>query len=54
MSLRITFELGDSDLKHFRTIMREARASAKNLSAEEIIGSANELLDEVRCFGARQ
>ena len=48
MSLRITFELGDSDLKHFRTIMREVRASAKNLSAEEIIGSANELLDEVR------
>ncbi len=48
MSLRITFELGDSDLKHFRTIMREARSAAKNLSAEEIIGSANELLDEVR------
>ncbi len=48
MSLRITFELGPSDLKHFQTIMREARAKAKNLSAEEIIGSANELLEEVR------
>ena len=48
MSLRITFELGPSDLKHFQTIMREVRAKAKYLSAEEIIGSANELLEEVR------
>ena len=48
MSLRITFELGPSDLKHFQTIMREVLAKAKNLSAEEIIGSANELLEEVR------
>ena len=52
MSLRITFELGESDLKHFRTIMREARAAAKNLPAEEIIASANQLLDEVRSAGA--
>lgn len=52
MSLRITFELGDSDLKHFRTIMREARAAAKNLPAEEIIASANQLLDEVRSADA--
>ena len=52
MSLRITFELGPSDLKHFQIIMREARAKAKNLSAEEIIRSANELLDEVRSVQA--
>ncbi len=52
MSLRITFELGESDLKHFRTIMREARAAAKNLPAEEIISSANQLLDEVRSADA--
>ncbi len=52
MSLRITFELGESDLKHFRTIMREARAAAKNLPAEEIIASANQLLDEVRSADA--
>ncbi|MCH9026626.1 MAG: DUF1232 domain-containing protein [Proteobacteria bacterium] len=48
MPLRITFELAPSDLKHFQTIMREARAAAKNLSAEEIISAANELLAEVR------
>ncbi|MCH8896240.1 MAG: DUF1232 domain-containing protein, partial [Proteobacteria bacterium] len=48
MPLRITFELGPSDLKHFQTIMGEVRAAAKNLSAEEIISSANELLAEVR------
>ena len=52
MSLRITFELGESDPKHFRTIMRESRAAAKNLPAEEIIGSANQLLDEVRSADA--
>ncbi|MCZ6716279.1 MAG: YkvA family protein [Gammaproteobacteria bacterium] len=52
MSLRITFELGESDLKHFRTIMRESRAAAKNLPAEEIIASANQLLDEVRSADA--
>ena len=52
MSLRIAFELGESDLKHFRTIMRESRAAAKNLPAEEIIASANQLLDEVRSADA--
>ena len=48
MSLRITFELGESDLKHFRTIMRDARTATKDLSADEIIESVNELLEEVR------
>lgn len=48
MSLRITFELTETDLKHFRTIMREARSAAKEFSPEEIIRSANELLEEVR------
>ncbi len=52
MPLRITFELGPSDLRHFQIIMREARAAAKNLSAEEIIRSANELLEEVRSVKA--
>lgn len=48
MSLRITFELTETDLKHFRTIMREVRSVAKDLSPEEIIGAANDLLNEVR------
>ena len=48
MPLRITFELGDSDLKHFRLIMREARDAAKNFDQEEIIQAARELLAEVR------
>ncbi len=48
MTLRITFELGDDDLKHFKLIMRQARNAAANLSAEEIKAAANKLLEEVR------
>lgn len=48
MTLRITFELGDDDLKHFKLIMREARSAAAHLSAEEIKTAARQLLEEVR------
>ncbi len=48
MPLKVTFELGDSDLKHFQLIMREARDAAKNLSQDEILTAARSLLDEVR------
>ena len=48
MTLRITFELADEDLKHFKLIMREARNAAVNFSADEIKTAAHKLLDEVR------
>jgi len=48
MSLKVTFELVDADLKHFRRIMREAREVAQRLSAEEIITATESLLSEVR------
>lgn len=48
MTLRITFELGDEDLKHFKLIMREARNAAANLSTAEIKTAARKLLEEVR------
>lgn len=47
MSLRVSFELNDSDLQHFRLIMREARKAAANLSAVEIVSSARSLLEQV-------
>jgi uncharacterized membrane protein YkvA (DUF1232 family) len=47
MSLRISFELDESDLQHFRLIMNEARKTAANLSPEDIVASAKDLLREV-------
>ena len=53
MPLKVTFELGDSDLKHFQLIMREARDAAKSLSQDEILTAARSLLDEVRTTSVR-
>ena len=47
MSLRVSFELEETDLQHFRLIMKEARKAAANLSAEDIVASARELLQQV-------
>lgn len=48
MSLRVTFELRNSDLNHFRTIMREARNAAVEHSPEEVLQSAHGLLASVK------
>ena len=48
MSLRVTFDLGDADLEHFRTIMREAKEIAEERSADEILQSAQGLMETVR------
>jgi uncharacterized membrane protein YkvA (DUF1232 family) len=48
MTLRVSFELADRDLSHFRTIMREARDAAVNLSQEEILQAAHGLLESVK------
>mgnify|MGYP001822699569 FL=1 len=47
MSLRVTFDLGDSDLKHFRLIMNEARQAAVDLTPDEILQAARGLLESV-------
>jgi uncharacterized membrane protein YkvA (DUF1232 family) len=47
MSLRISFELDDDDLKHFRLIMREARNAVARKSPEDIVAAAAELLHEI-------
>jgi uncharacterized membrane protein YkvA (DUF1232 family) len=42
--MRISFELDDNDLKHFRLIMDEARRAARGMAPEDIVASAEELL----------
>jgi uncharacterized membrane protein YkvA (DUF1232 family) len=48
MGLRVSFELNDEDLKHFRLIMREARKTAARQAPEEIVASAEALLGQIR------
>lgn len=47
MSLRISFELDENDLKHFRLIMQEARQAASRMLPEDIVAAAEELLEHV-------
>ena len=47
MSLRVSFELEESDLEHFRLIMRSARKAAASLSPEDIVAAAESLLAAV-------
>lgn len=47
MSLRISFDLDDDDLKHFRLIMREARKAVARKSPEDIVAAAAELMHEI-------
>lgn len=47
MALRITFELSDADLKHFRLIMAEARKAAAGVKPEDIVEAAEGLLARV-------
>lgn len=47
MTLRISFELDEDDLKHFRLIMDEARKAAARLSPEDIVAGAEDLLKSI-------
>jgi uncharacterized membrane protein YkvA (DUF1232 family) len=47
MTLRVSFELDDSDLTHFRLIMREARKTASHMSPEDIVATAENLLQDI-------
>lgn len=48
MGLRISFQLDEDDLKHFRLIMREARKAASRQAPEEIVAGAEALLERIR------
>jgi uncharacterized membrane protein YkvA (DUF1232 family) len=45
--MRITIDLDDQDLKHFRLIMKAARGSVLRLPPEDIVANAEYLLAEV-------
>ena len=47
MSMKITFELSDSDLDHFRKVMLRAREASADLPEATIIDNARKLLNEV-------
>lgn len=47
MGMRISIDLDDDDLKHFRLIMREARNTAMRLQPDDIVASADQLLRDV-------
>ena len=47
MGLRVTFELGEDDLKHFRLIMQQARRTAARIAPEDIVAAAEELLADI-------
>ena len=50
--MRISFELGEDDLKHFRLIMNEARQAARRLAPEDIVAAAEQLLKDAPASGA--
>lgn len=47
MTLRISFELDEDDLKHFRMIMDEARKATVRIAPEDIVAGAEKLLENV-------
>lgn len=42
--MRVTIDLDDQDLKHFRLIMKEARSNSLRLQPDDIVASARKLL----------
>ncbi len=48
MSLKVTFELEDKDLKYFRQNMKQAQAAAQQLSEAEILEQATGMVAEVK------
>lgn len=45
MPLRISFNLGDEDLRHFEAVAQRTQASAREQSAEAIVSAAREVLE---------
>ncbi|WP_068544720.1 YkvA family protein [Thalassotalea crassostreae] len=48
MTFEVSFELQDSDLEHFRDVMRKAQDGAKNLSEQVILANAKNLIRDVK------
>ena len=47
MGMRVTIDLDNEDLKHFRLIMKEARSNSLRLQPEDIVAKADRLLSVV-------
>jgi uncharacterized membrane protein YkvA (DUF1232 family) len=47
MGLRVSFELNDDDLNHFRLIMREARKTMVRTPPEDIVAKARQMLQDI-------
>ena len=47
MTMKVTFNLSDGDLKYFRKVMREVRDRHKNSNEDQIVGAARELIASV-------
>ena len=48
MPLKVTFELSDSDLRHFKSVMRQARKAGKNTPEKKTLTAARKLLEAIR------
>ena len=45
--MRVTFDLSESDLKHFRRVMRDVREKSKGISEADIVVASRELLEQM-------
>jgi uncharacterized membrane protein YkvA (DUF1232 family) len=54
MGLRVSFDLEEDDLNHFRLIMREARKAAAKSTPEDIVRGASGLLQQVGAVAVPQ
>ncbi len=52
MSLRVSFDLDENDLTHFRLIMREARKTVARMPPEDIVARAETLLQDIAADSA--
>lgn len=48
MTMRVSFEISDRDLSHFRECMHKARAAVKDAEESEIVEAAREMFEEIR------
>ena len=48
MAFEVKFELTESDLEHFRDVMRKAQAGAKQLSERDILDNAKKLSQDIK------
>ena len=48
MPLKVTFELSDADLRHFRSVAKQARSTGKKQSEKKTIARARSLLEDIK------